>query len=167
MQTERRAEQHSEYRHIRLGDDVIACRDSGGNGATVLFLHGFASFSWTWEAMLRHMPEEGFRYLRVDLAGFGFSLGNSETALSIYDQAELVKRLILQLDLRRITLVGHGFGGEIALILSLAPEILSRLDRLCLIACRAPDDPIPDYISQIASLSLTGGGRGGPRAATP
>lgn len=159
MQTERRAEQHSEYRHIRLGDDVIACRDSGGNGATVLFLHGFASFSWTWEAMLRHMPEEGFRYLRVDLAGFGFSLGNSEAALSVYDQAELVKRLILQLDLHRITLVGHGFGGEIALILSLAPEILSRLDRLCLIACRAPDDPIPDYISQIASLSLTGGGR--------
>ena len=81
MQTERRTEPHSEYRHIRLGDDLLACRDSGGEGPTVLFLHGFASFSWTWEAMLRYMPEKGFRYLRVDLAGFGFSLGNSETCL--------------------------------------------------------------------------------------
>lgn len=156
--TERSAEQHSEYNHLRLDDDFLAYRDSGGTGDAVLFLHDFASFSWTWEEMLRFMPEE-FRCIRVDLAGFGFSLGNSGSAYSVYDQAELVKQLIFQLGLRRITLVGHGFGGEIAMLLTLDREILSRLDRMCLIACRSPNDDVPDYISQIASLSLTGGGR--------
>lgn len=158
MPMERSADPHPEYNHFRQGEEFLAYRDSGGTGNVLLFLHGFASFSWSWEELIRFLPE-GFRFVRVDLSGFGFSLGNSEHPLSIYDQAALVERLIVHLDLRRITLVGHGFGGEVCILLTRMPEILSRLDRLCLAACRAPGEEIPDYISKIASLSLTGGGR--------
>lgn len=159
MPTARSADPHPEYNHFRQGDEFLAWRDTGGPGKpVVLFVHGFASFSWTWEGLLRFLPEE-FRLVRVDLAGFGFSLGNSAHPLSPYDQAALLERLIGTLELRRITLVGHGCGGEVCMLLSRSPDVLARLDRMCLIACRAPGEAVPDYISKIASLSLTGGGR--------
>ena len=151
-------EARPEYTHLRIGDDIVACRDSGGAGAVVLFLHGFASFSWTWEAVLRQLPPN-LRCIRPDFAGFGFSLADPGKPLSVYEQAELIKRLIFHLDLRRITLVGHGYGGVVAMLLAPDPRILSRLDRICLIATRPPDEVVPDYIMKLASLSLTGGGR--------
>ena len=117
---------NTEYRHLRLGaNDILAYRDSGGDGPVLLFLHDFASFSGTWNELLRYLPE-GFRYIRVDLNGFGFSLQSSQEVVSNFDQAELVRKFILKLDLRRLTLVGQGLGGEIALLLALSPEVLSR-----------------------------------------
>ena len=95
MTTAAASELHTEYRHIRLdADDILAYRDSGGDGPVLLFLHDFASFSGTWNELLRFMPE-GFRYIRVDLKGFGFSLQTSQEVVSNFDQAELLNLVII------------------------------------------------------------------------
>lgn len=144
---------NTEYRHLRLGaNDILAYRDSGGDGPVLLFLHDFASFSGTWNELLRYLPE-GFRYIRVDLNGFGFSLQSSQEVVSNFDQAELVRKFILKLDLRRLTLVGQGLGGEIALLLALSPEVLSRMDRMILLSCSSLLKEVPEYIGKIASLA--------------
>ncbi len=153
MTTAAASELHTEYRHIRLdADDILAYRDSGGDGPVLLFLHDFASFSGTWNELLRFMPE-GFRYIRVDLKGFGFSLQTSQEVVSNFDQAELLRKFILALDLRRLTLAGQGLGGEIALLLALSPEILARMDRMILLSCGSLLKEVPEYIGKIASLA--------------
>lgn len=134
------------------GDSVrLAYRDSGV-GRPVLLLHGFGSFSYTWDGMLKHMPS-GFRYISVDLNGFGFSISNSDSYFSIYDQAELLHRFILELDLDEITIAGHGMGGEVALLLLNMDEVRARVGRLILISCGALLGNTPKYIGKLAELS--------------
>ena len=154
MTTTLPASEHStEYRHIRLGaNELLSCRDSGGEGPVVLFLHDFASFSGTWNELLRFMPQ-GFRYIRVDLNGFGFSLQSSQDVVSNFDHAELIRKFILELDLRRLILVGQGLGGEIALLLALSPEISARMDRMILLSCGSLLKEVPEYIGKIASFA--------------
>lgn len=153
MTTANVSELNTEYKHLRLdANDILAYRDTGGEGPVLLFLHDFASFSYTWNDLLRDLPE-GFRYIRVDLNGFGFSLQNSEDVFSNFDQAELLRNFILKLDLRRLTLVGQGLGGEIALLLALSPEILARMDRMILLSCSSLLKEAPEYIENIASFA--------------
>ena len=153
MTTAAASELNTEYRHIRLdANNILAYRDSGGDGPVLLFLHDFASFSGTWNELLRFMPD-GVRSIRVDLNGFGFSLQTSQDIVSNSDQAELLRKFILSLDLRRLTLIGQGLGGEIALLLALSPEILARMDRMILLSCSSLLKEVPEYIGKIASLA--------------
>ena len=52
--------------------------------------------------------------LIIDLPGFGKSK-EPDTVLSIYDYANLVHDLISNLEIKNIILIGHSFGGKIAL----------------------------------------------------
>lgn len=153
MTTAVSSEFRTKYQYLRLGEEeILAYRDSGGEGPVLLFLHDFASFSGSWNELLHYLPE-GFRCIRVDLNGFGFSLPGPGEVVSNFDQAELLRKFILKLDLRRLTLIGQGLGGEIALLLALSPEVLARMDRMILLSCSSLLKEIPEYIGKIASIA--------------
>jgi pimeloyl-ACP methyl ester carboxylesterase len=89
-----------------------------GRGEPILMLHGFGASMYTWRYIapaLSHM----YRVISVDLKGSGRSDKPFDGKYGVLDQVALLKRLIDRRGLTGVTLVGHSFGGGVALALSL------------------------------------------------
>ena len=84
---------------------------------TIVFLHGWGTDSSIFRWVLSFLPQNGFRYLLIDFWGFGKSEEKS-CPMSIYDFAEDTKNLLDKLGVDKPVLIGHSFGGRVAIILS-------------------------------------------------
>ena len=126
-----------------------------GKGPAVILLHGFAANSATW----RYLVPELAKYHAVhmlDLKGFGESPKPDDNAYSIYDQAQLVIDFIKEKQFKQISIVGHSYGGGVALVSSL---YLSRqypgiLKQLILIDSIAYEQETPFFINMLATPFL-------------
>lgn len=122
----------------------------GPDTDTFVLLHGFGASSFTWRLWKPELARRGHVVL-VDLKGFGTAPHPDDGRYGPRDQAELVRRLVLELDLRRLTLVGHSLGGGVALLSSLLllddPRGAGRLDRLVLVAAAAYPQKLPPFVT--------------------
>lgn len=135
--------------------------ETHGKGDPVLLIHGFGVNGYTW----RHLAEPLARQARVivpDLKGFGTSPKPMDEHYSAYDQARLVYRFIVEQDLRDLTLVGHSFGGGVALVTAmlLQEQQPHRLRRLVLIGSMGYRQDLPGFIGILRTPVL------GPLAVT-
>ena len=108
-----------------------------GRGEPVLLLHGFGCSSWSWRRLL---PELGRRYRAIapDLNGFGWTERPRDAAsYTLEGQGAMVLGLLERLGLRRCHLVGHSYGGGLALWL--AARQPSRFASLTLVAGVPPE----------------------------
>lgn len=115
-----------------------------GQGSPILLIHGFGASTYTWRRIAPPLAET-HRVIAVDLKGFGQSDKPFDERYSIFDQAELLKQLIVGNDLRDLTLVGHSFGGGVALLLALDddPRLEGRISKLVLLDTIAYAQDIP------------------------
>jgi non-heme chloroperoxidase len=89
-----------------------------GKGNPVVLIHGWPLSGRSWEKQTRALVDAGYRVIMYDRRGFGHS---SKPAIGYdYDTlAEDLRRLIIRLRLRDVTLVGFSMGGgEVARYLS-------------------------------------------------
>jgi len=117
-----------------------------GKGPPVLLIHGFGASTYTW----RHIAPKlagSHRVIAVDLKGFGQSDKPFDGRYSVFDQAALLAQLIVDKDLRDLTLVGHSFGGGVALLLALEADqqLDGRISRLVLLDTIAYPQHIPVF----------------------
>lgn len=121
-----------------------------GEGKPVLLIHGFGASTYTWRHIAPALAET-HRVIAVDLKGFGQSDKPFDERYSVFDQAELLKQLILDNDLRDLTLVGHSFGGGVALVLMLDddPRLKGRVSKLVLLDTIAYPQDIPVFFRML------------------
>lgn len=122
--------------------------DPGEGVDTFVLIHGYGGSSFSWRYWLPTLAERGHVVL-VDLKGFGSAPKPDDDRYAPDHQAELVHRLVLQRDLRRVTLVGHSLGGGVALLaaLRLQAEPPSRLHRMVLVAGAAYRQKLPPFVA--------------------
>ena len=118
--------------------------ETAGSGSPVLLIHGFGSSTFTWRRIAPALAET-HKVIAVDLKGFGQSDKPLDEHYSIFDQTRLIKQLILDNDLKDLTLVGHSYGGGIALMLALDqdPRLQGRIEKLVLLDTIAYPQNIP------------------------
>jgi pimeloyl-ACP methyl ester carboxylesterase len=133
------------YKYITLKNVKIAYKDQG-TGQPMLLLHGFGSFSYTWEKLIKALPQQ-FRFITVDLKGWGYSEKCLENT-SPFDQAEIIKDLIRKLELDNIILVGHSMGGAASLITCFEQTIVAKVAKLILIDSAGYFRKMPTFIEQ-------------------
>lgn len=100
---------------IHLSEKII------GTGRPIVLLHGFGATRQTWLNIQETLSKQHELHL-VDLKGFGESPHPNDNDYTIFSQANLVQELIHRTALKDITLVGHSFGGGIALLTALKLE---------------------------------------------
>jgi pimeloyl-ACP methyl ester carboxylesterase len=117
-----------------------------GKGPPVLLLHGFGASTFTWRHIAPELAQT-HRVIAVDLKGFGQSDKPFDERYSVSDQAELLAQLIEDKDLRDLTIVGHSFGGGVALRLALEANarLQGRISRLVLLDSIAYQQQIPVF----------------------
>lgn len=97
-----------------------------GSGPALVLLHGITCTSETWEAIIPALAKH-FTVIAPDLLGHGQS-AKPATEYSPGAYAAIVRDLLIGLEVSRVTLVGHSFGGGIAMQFSyLFPEMIERL----------------------------------------
>lgn len=131
----------------RLGPPEAPVRlfyETQGAGAPILLIHGFGSSTFTWRHIAPALAET-HKVIAVDLKGFGQSDKPLDEHYSIFDQAKLIKQLILEKDLKGLTLIGHSYGGGISLMLALDedPRLKGRITKLVLLDTIAYPQNIP------------------------
>ena len=85
-----------------------------GSGEVVLFLHGWGSDISDFQGSFNHF-KNNYRTINLDLWGFG----KSEEPHSVWgtkEYANAVYEFVKNLGLKNIHLVGHSFGGKVAIL---------------------------------------------------
>ena len=118
--------------HTETGEAVrIAWVEAGpSDGEPVLLLHGEPTWSFLWHKVIPVLAGAGLRAIAVDLVGFGRSDKPTDITDHTYARhVAWVRELCFDvLELRKVTLVAHDWGGLIGL--RLAAENLGRFARL-------------------------------------
>lgn len=123
-----------------------------GAGPPLLLLHGLGESIFTWHEILPALAAR-HRVIALDLKGFGRSEKPFDGAYSADDHAALVARFIVARGLSGVTLVGHSFGGTVALRTALAEGIAGtgRVRRVAVIGAPA----LPHATARHLDLVLT------------
>ncbi len=112
---------------VDLAGFRIAYREWGRPEAsqTLVLIHGITSSSLSWTRVARALAEE-YRVIAMDLKGHGDS-DQPEDGYRLADQAREVADLCAALGLGRVSVIGHSWGGAIALLLATSTNLVERL----------------------------------------
>lgn len=112
-----------------------------GEGPPVVLIHGLGMSTYTWRHIAPELSETR-RVIAIDLKGFGRSDKPFDQDYSAHDQAKLVAAFLDHRHLNQVTLIGHSFGGEVALLTAI--EAKTRVARLVLIDAPALPQNFPE-----------------------
>ncbi len=100
----------------------------------IIALHGFIQTSVSWSHLARALQNRR-KLCRFDLKGHGDSPAPADGKYSLEDHAAPILAFIRDRDLRDLSLVGHSFGGSVALLVAirLIEEGKRRLSSLVLV----------------------------------
>jgi len=84
-----------------------------GSGEDILFIHGAMGSVEDWD-ILYPLLKDKYRVTAIDRPGMGFS-DIEDNDYTIEGNAKIVREVIKKLDLKNVVIVGHSYGGAIAL----------------------------------------------------
>lgn len=126
-----------------------------GAGPPLLLLHGLGESSFTWHEIAPALAAR-YRVIALDLKGFGRSGKPQDDAYSADDQAALVARFLIERGLEGVSVVGHSFGGTVALRTAITEGIrgTSRIARIVVIGAPALPRSTPRYFDLVKAPIL-------------
>jgi len=126
---------------LNSGEYTLDYTDDGA-GDPVILVHSSACGYWQWRKLTTALQPK-YRVLAVNLFGYGGTSAWPENRrLSLADQAQLVLALANEVRDSQVSLVGHSYGGTVAMHAAL--ELQRRVARLILLEPN-PFNLIADY----------------------
>jgi pimeloyl-ACP methyl ester carboxylesterase len=99
----------------------------GGDGETVVMLHGFGGNKDHWTHFAGDL-RKGYRVISLDLPGFGDSPGSTADRFDLQSQTERVLRFLEAKRLSKVHLIGNSMGAHLAARVARArPEAVQSL----------------------------------------
>lgn len=150
---------HAEYPFVPKSLDIDGRRYSyvdEGEGEPILMVHGNPTWSFAWRNFVKHFSPN-YRCLAVDHMGMGLSDKPQDHAYTIEQHISNLCRLIQELDLTDINLVGHDWGGCIGMgAAGRLPERFSRFVMMNTAAFRSSEIPLRISLCRIPLLGAIG-----------
>jgi pimeloyl-ACP methyl ester carboxylesterase len=129
----------------------LSCKIMGkNNNRPIVLIHGFGATSHTWFKIVPALSSQYALYL-IDLKGYGGSPRPSDGRYTLKEQVELLRKFINVNNLKDITLIGHSYGGGVALLtaLSYQMENLKLIRNIILIDPMAYQQKLPWFIKAL------------------
>ncbi len=98
-----------------------------GHGPPILFLHGNPTWSFLYRGIVIRL-RKSFRCIAVDYPGFGLSAHPETYGYTPAEHADVVRSLVQHLGLENLTIMGHDWGGPVAMRVAL--DELTRMRAL-------------------------------------
>jgi len=145
----------SQYRNPDEINELQLTSSSSGEGIPVLLIHGFGASSYSWRHIIEPLAQK-YRVITIDLKGFGESPKPRDDLYSVYEQARLVRNFILENNLKNVHIIGHSYGGGVALVTSvyLSASHPNLQSSLVLIDSIAYPQDLPDFVKVLATPIL-------------
>ncbi len=99
---------------MKLLDQNVNYEYYGNGDETLVLLHGWGQNIQMMQPIAEKLKKE-VRVLLIDLPGYGQS-EEPKTTWSVYDYAKCLNSLVRKLNIEKPILLGHSFGGKIALV---------------------------------------------------
>jgi pimeloyl-ACP methyl ester carboxylesterase len=114
---------------VRTGDVQMFVQEDGPlDGPPVVLIHGTGAWSEIWRGTMHALARAGYRAIALDMPPFGFSTRPASVDYSDSAQARRILVVLDSLGLKRVTFVGHSFGGRPTMEATfMAPDRVSRL----------------------------------------
>ncbi|KAG0278972.1 hypothetical protein BGZ96_002135 [Linnemannia gamsii] len=91
------------YHYVEAGDS---------KGEPLLLVHGFPDLWYGWRYQIKYLAELGYRVITIDNVGYGQTDAPMELhKYGLKAQSDQVAGLLDALDIPKITLIGHDWGG--------------------------------------------------------
>lgn len=146
-------------KEIELSAGTVAYEDTGGDGPTVVLLHGLMMDASLWDGTVAGLSA-GHRCVAPTLPlGAHLHAMRADADLSLLGTARLVAEFLDRLDLRDVTLVGSDTGGALVQLLIGDGDGAARVGRIVLVSCEAFDN----YPARVTGTTLALAGRLSPR----
>lgn len=116
--------------NIEIGGVATNYRMRGDGDRSLLLLHGWGVDSRIFENLLEEFSAS-YRVIAPDLPGFGTS-GDPTGVWGVDEYAAWVLKFMDALKIDRATVLGHSFGGRLAIRIASDPATSQRIDRLVL-----------------------------------
>lgn len=100
-----------------------------GDGDPVLILHGWGASIESVAPILNRLAPLGYHVHALDLPGFGKS-GLPPVSWGVADYAQFVVHYLESVNLARVDLIGHSFGGRISIVLG--ADYAERVNKIVL-----------------------------------
>ena len=136
---------------IELSAGTIDYEDTGGDGPTLVLLHGLLMDASLWDDVIADLSADHRCVAPTLPLGAHRHAMHADTDLSLRGIARLVSELIDRLDLRDVTVVGNDTGG--ALVQLLACDDAPRVSRIVLASCDAFDNFPPGLTGKTLVLA--------------
>ncbi len=145
----------TQYRNLDKTNELELSSTSTGAGEPVLLIHGFGASSYSWRHVIEPLAQKN-RVIAIDLKGFGDSPKPRDDAYSVYEQARLVRNFILENNLKNLHIIGHSYGGGVALAVSiyLSASNPGLQKSLVLIDSVAYPQELPGFVKILATPVL-------------
>jgi pimeloyl-ACP methyl ester carboxylesterase len=137
---------------IELSAGTIDYEDTGGDGPTLVLLHGLLMDTSLWDDVIADLSVDHRCVAPTLPLGAHRHPMHADADLSLRGIARLVAELLDRLDLHDVTLVGNDTGG--ALVQLLVCDDATRVSRIVLASCDAFDNFPPGLTGK--TLVLTG-----------
>jgi pimeloyl-ACP methyl ester carboxylesterase len=137
---------------IELSAGTIDYEDTGGDGQTLVLLHGLLMDASLWDDVIADLSVEHRCVVPTLPLGAHRHAMHADADLSLRGIARLVAELLDRLDLRDVTVVGNDTGG--ALVQLMICDDIARVSRVVLACCDAFDNFPPGLTGK--TLVLTG-----------
>lgn len=100
-------------KNIQIKDINLRYKDSG-EGECIIFLHGWGCNLDIFQN-IHSALEKDFRVITIDFPGFGESTP-PPTVWGVYEYTDFLEEFIRELQIENPILVGHSFGGRVAIV---------------------------------------------------
>lgn len=140
--------------------DIFYKVELGNGTGNVLCLHGFPTSSYDWYKIFPFLKQKFKWVIALDFLGFGYSDKPRFHSYSIFEQADIVQKLLLHENINKVHILAHDYGDTVAqeLLHREQNQILKfKIDSVCLLNGGIfPEKYYPRLSQKVLTLPIIG-----------
>lgn len=140
---------HKKYYYGK--DQFISYREFGAGNKVIILLHGFGASNNTWDDFIPLIDKGEYKIFSIDLIGYGFSSIPNTLDFSMAANAQVILDFIASNTIQKYSLIGHSFGGGVALKIALESSkyCLQKVESMILVSPAAYNTGLPFFVKQL------------------